>query len=198
MSLGIGERLRSLRKAKGWKQKFVAAQLGISAPTLSGYESNYRDPDTETVIKLAKLYETSIDFLMTGCAQDRGILVPLVETMRASPPMGIIEEASGFELADRELVRNQTCFALRVKGDNMIGDHIYDGDRIIVIAQPEVKTTDIAVVAVRDEEATLQRIKRRHDICILSPSNPLMEPKIESARDVKVLGKVVEVRRIFH
>ena len=38
--------------------------LGISNGTLSGYERNYRDPDTETLNKMANLYEVSNDWLL--------------------------------------------------------------------------------------------------------------------------------------
>lgn len=48
---------------------YIAKTLGISNGTLSGYERNYRDPDTEVLSKLASIYEVSVDWL-TGMTDD--------------------------------------------------------------------------------------------------------------------------------
>jgi len=60
----LGERLKGAREKKGWSQLFVAEKLGITNTVLSNYERDYRDPDTETLKKLAELYEVSTDFLL--------------------------------------------------------------------------------------------------------------------------------------
>ncbi len=60
------ERLRHLRTIKGLSQKFVAEKIGVKNNTLSGYESGRREPDTETLVKLADLYEVSLDYLLRG------------------------------------------------------------------------------------------------------------------------------------
>lgn len=51
---------------KGWSQIMVAEKLGITNTVLSNYERDYRDPDTETLRKLAELYEISTDYLLKG------------------------------------------------------------------------------------------------------------------------------------
>ncbi len=58
------ERLRSLRIDKDFSQKEVAAQLNISQNTLSQYESGIRNIPNGILIKLALLYETSVDYLL--------------------------------------------------------------------------------------------------------------------------------------
>lgn len=59
----LGSRLKEAREKKRLTQIDVSKKLGISNGTLSGYERDYRDPDTETLKKLANLYEVSIDWL---------------------------------------------------------------------------------------------------------------------------------------
>ncbi len=51
----IGTRIKSLRKEKGWSQREMAAQLGLSYSTYSNYENNYRTPDTVTLQKIASI-----------------------------------------------------------------------------------------------------------------------------------------------
>lgn len=60
----LGDRLKAERERKGWSQIFVADKVGITNTVLSNYERNYRDPDTDTLKKLADLYEVSIDSLL--------------------------------------------------------------------------------------------------------------------------------------
>jgi len=62
--LTLGERLKQAREEKRFTQVEVARKLGISNGAISGYERNYRDPDTETLTKLAELYEVDVDYLL--------------------------------------------------------------------------------------------------------------------------------------
>lgn len=64
----LGARLKEAREKKRLTQIEVSKKLGISNGTLSGYERDYRDPDTATLKKLANLYEVSIDWLSGNTA----------------------------------------------------------------------------------------------------------------------------------
>lgn len=59
----LGSRLKLAREKKHLTQKEVADKLGVSNGAISGYERNYRDPDTDMLKKLATLYDVSVDFL---------------------------------------------------------------------------------------------------------------------------------------
>jgi len=83
---------------------------------------------------------------------------------------------------------------LRVKGDSMSGDRIYDGDRVVVVIEDDVSPTDIAVVAINGNEATLKRVKCQGGICMLISSNPEYEPMMYKIEKVHIIGKVIEVR----
>lgn len=62
----LGSRLRKARDNKHLKQTDVAKILEVEGGTISGYERNYRDPDTATLARLAKIYGVSTDYLTTG------------------------------------------------------------------------------------------------------------------------------------
>lgn len=64
--MSLGKRLKYEREKKNWSQVFVANKLGITNTVLSNYERDYRDPDTETLRRLAELYQVSTDYLLTG------------------------------------------------------------------------------------------------------------------------------------
>src|SRR5690625_2370743 len=60
----IAKRLREAIKKSGYNQIDAAKKLGISNGTLSGYERNYRDPDTDVLKRMADLYGVSVDWLL--------------------------------------------------------------------------------------------------------------------------------------
>ena len=60
----LGNRLKKARENARLTQIQAAKKLGISNGTLSGYERNYRDPDTHVLEEMAKLYDVSVDYLL--------------------------------------------------------------------------------------------------------------------------------------
>ncbi|MFC5404990.1 helix-turn-helix domain-containing protein [Cohnella soli] len=62
--MNIGSRLAFLRDQRGLTQEELASSLGISRAALSHYEKNRREPDTETLGKVADLFHVSIDYLV--------------------------------------------------------------------------------------------------------------------------------------
>ena len=57
-------RIRDLREDKDWKQKYVAELLNCSQQVYSNYELGQRDIPTQILITLAKIHNTSTDYLL--------------------------------------------------------------------------------------------------------------------------------------
>ena len=64
MNEKLPKRLKELREAKGYLQKYVADKIGVKSNTLSGYENGTRSPDPEMIVKLAELYNVTTDYLL--------------------------------------------------------------------------------------------------------------------------------------
>ncbi len=60
----LGEKLKFLREQRGWTQFQAAERLGISSQVVSNYERDYRSPDKETLSRIAKVYNCSLDWLL--------------------------------------------------------------------------------------------------------------------------------------
>jgi len=71
MSLGdiMKNRLKELRKCRGYTQVSLQMQTGIEQALLSKYESGDRIPPTETLFRLAEFYNVSIDYIL--CRTDK-------------------------------------------------------------------------------------------------------------------------------
>ena len=62
-------RLKELRKEKGYTQIALQMKTGIEQALLSKFENGERVPPTETLIKLAEFYDVSIDYIL--CRTDK-------------------------------------------------------------------------------------------------------------------------------
>lgn len=63
-NIDLGYLLKCAREDKDLSQVKVMEQTGINNKTLSGYENNVAEPDFNTLIKLLRLYEHSLDYLI--------------------------------------------------------------------------------------------------------------------------------------
>ena len=60
----VAERLQQVRKESGLMQKEVADRTGINMVTLSGYEIGKNEPNMEALVRLADIYNVSLDYLL--------------------------------------------------------------------------------------------------------------------------------------
>ena len=65
------ERLRELRKSKGISLKELGTIIGVAESTMSLYESGKRQPDYETLLKLAEYYGVTVDYLLRGSEEEQ-------------------------------------------------------------------------------------------------------------------------------
>ncbi len=75
MAHSIGKTISELRKAKGWTQVELAEKLGVSDKAVSKWESEGGFPELTQFPVLASLFDVSIDYLMTGKASEKEIVV---------------------------------------------------------------------------------------------------------------------------
>ena len=60
----FGLRLKELRESKQLSQQEVAERLSVGRSTISGYERNTITPSVEQLVRMAVLYNTSLDYMM--------------------------------------------------------------------------------------------------------------------------------------
>ncbi len=93
-----------------------------------------------------------------------------------------------------------TLFALRVKGDSMIGDGILANDIIVARQQANATTGEIVVAGIFDQsEATVKRVEFDfgRNLISLIPSNPNYSPMVFNTDEVQIYGKVVYLQREY-
>lgn len=60
----FGERLKELRESKGMTQEFLAELLNVSRQSIGVYENNNVDPGINTLVKIADIFNISLDYLL--------------------------------------------------------------------------------------------------------------------------------------
>lgn len=121
------------------------------------------------------------------------VLVPLIGRVAAGGLHEAIEDPQGYLPIESRRPADE-LLALNVEGESMVGAGILPGDVVIVRRQPTAEPGEI-VVALVDGEATVKRLVRRREQWVLMPENPAYTPIVPPQRDLRIIGKVVEVRR---
>ena len=97
--------------------------------------------------------------------------IPVVGVVTAGMPILAVENQEGTMSWDGD----PSCFALRVRGESMIGAGILDGDKVIVRPQQTADDGQIVVARIGDE-ATVKRLSRKNGEIWLLPENPAFPP----------------------
>lgn len=71
----LNERIKQLRKEKGWTQGQLAEQLGVTDKAVSKWEVGEANPDISLLAKLAELFGVSVDYLLTGVLREKEVVI---------------------------------------------------------------------------------------------------------------------------
>lgn len=115
--------------------------------------------------------------------------IPIVGVVTAGLPILAVENQEGLMPW-----KDPDCFALRVRGDSMVGAGILDGDKVVVRPQQTANDGQIVVARLGDE-ATVKRLRRRHGEIWLMPENDSYSPI--DGTDAEIIGIVKAVVREY-
>ncbi len=122
--------------------------------------------------------------------------IPLLGRIAAGRPVESVEQRATLSFAD--FVGHPDTFALEVRGESMIGDHICDGDMVLLERTTEVRDGEIVVALVEGTETTLKRFYREPGGKVrLQPANTALQPIVVPAADVQIQGRLLAVLRKY-
>src|SRR5450755_1516359 len=122
--------------------------------------------------------------------------VPLLGRIAAGAPVEAI--ANRDELHFSDFLGNAETFALEVRGESMIDDHICSGDFVLVEKGSSAHNGDIVVALLDNSEATLKRYYSEPDGRVrLQPANAAMAPIFVDPADLQIQGRVLAVMRKY-
>ncbi|MCX7995996.1 MAG: transcriptional repressor LexA [candidate division WOR-3 bacterium] len=121
------------------------------------------------------------------------VQIPLLGLIAAGEPIEVIEEPETISVPKSLLSASGNHYALRVRGDSMIDEGIFDGDAVVIKKQDTAENGEVAVALINGNEATLKKIYRERGRFRLQPANPRLKPIF--VRELIIQGKVTGVLR---
>lgn len=121
---------------------------------------------------------------------------PLLGTIAAGQPIEAFPNQES--LSFKDFLGAEGVYALEVRGESMIEDHILEGDYVLVEKTDQVRDGDIVVALVEGAESTLKRFYRESGgKARLQPANSAMNPIMVPLSDLQIQGRVLAVHRKY-
>ncbi len=119
--------------------------------------------------------------------------IPIVGRIAAGKPIEAIEEEiqEKISIFDPSIKNSKDYYALKVDGNSMIDEGIFDGDIVIIKKQSVSENGQTVVAIIDDNKATLKKLYREKNRFRLEPRNPNMLPFFR--KEVEVRGVVVHI-----
>lgn len=108
----IGERIKDLRKGKGWTQAALANKISVSDKAVSKWESGGGNPETSQLPILSELFGVTIDYLLTGKSNSTLVHMSKFELCAKNDDVDLLSEISNLGGQDED---GQTFFQLIYK-----------------------------------------------------------------------------------
>lgn len=202
----VGQRIKSLRKITKTSQKELGKFCGVSDVAVGYWEKDLNLPSGEALSKLAKFFNTSIDYILYGTEFEGRLItnmrkVPVLSWVQAgffteSKPSEILNDADRW--VETSLRISDNSFALEVKGDSMTNPNglptIPEGATVIVDPDAEAMHGKIVVARVDGtNEATVKKLVIDGAQKFLVPLNPRY-PNIPINGNCVIIGVVKGVQ----
>jgi repressor LexA len=132
---------------------------------------------------------------LIGGSGNEGSL-PFVGTIAAGRPIEAVETISYMAIPD-QLKTQKPCYVLKIKGDSMIEQGIFDGDWVIIEQRSHARNGEIVVALINKAEATLKFIEQYPHETLLIPANAKMEAMRYKPEQVEIQGVLVGQMRSY-
>lgn len=120
--------------------------------------------------------------------------IPIIGQIAAGKPIEAVEDfQETISVINPNIKSSKDYYALRVQGESMIDEGIFDGDVVVIKKQSVAENGQTVVAIIDDNEATLKKIYREKNRFRLEPRNQNMLPFFRT--EVEVRGVVVQVIR---
>lgn len=198
----IGKKLKSSREQNQLTIKDVSRMVGLSVSTISRYENGLvANMNTPTLQMLSEIYNVNILWLL-GKSDSRHEQIKSTKSINSVPLIGTIAAGTPI-LAEENIERYfnidssiKADFCLRIKGDSMIDEGIYNNDIVFIKQQPTLENGEIGAIIINGE-ATLKKFYRTNDTVILQPANDKYTPIIiDENKDCRIAGKLSAILNI--
>jgi len=153
----------------------IADHFGISSPAT--VHQHVKALEAKGYLKAQSNQKRSLEPVLIG--NYRGTLsidLPLLGLITAGVPIEAVENKETMAIPASFVTNPENSYVLRVKGQSMIDEGIWDGDYVIVERNYSPRNGDVVVALLDNAYATLKKFYREKDRIRLQPANVTMKP----------------------
>jgi repressor LexA len=193
--------LNTFIRRNGYSPSYEEIASGLGLASLATVHKHIQALEAKQYVRRNYNHSRSLEiceryFKEQTPAQSEDARIPLLGRIAAGTPVEAIPNRDHLHFSD--FVKNKDTFALEVRGDSMIEDHICSGDFVLVDTSSLPKNGEIVVALVDGTEATLKRYYQEPDGRVrLQPANSTMEPIYVNPESLQIQGKVLAVMRKY-
>lgn len=189
---------------KGYSPSFEEIAEGVGLASIATVHKHLTALDTKGYLKRSFNQSRALDLAPKYFREMRQnqqfypppAETPLLGTIAAGQPIESYPNPETLSFSDYSGAKD--VYALEVRGESMIEDHIMEGDYVLVENTHQVRDGDIVVALVNGSDSTLKRYYRESDSRVrLQPANAAMEPIMVAAKDLQIQGRVLAVHRRY-
>jgi len=187
---------------EGYAPSYAEMKDALNLASLATIHKHIEALEQRKYVRRSFNHSRSIDVVPAYLAERRlergktGDFLPLLGRIAAGTPVEAIAGQDSIAFAD--FTGKGDTFALQVRGESMIEDHICDGDYVLVERAADARNGDIVVALVGGAEATLKRFYRESAERVrLQPANAAMEPIYVHPAELQIQGRVISVMRKY-
>jgi phage repressor protein C with HTH and peptisase S24 domain len=206
--MDIADRIKKLRTLKGWSQRKLSIESGLSPEYINRIESKkITNLGIESVESIAAAFGVHASVLHYGGkvaledpAQEAIFAgkMPVIGYTTGGPTdchwLDGYPQGGGMEQIDRPVDLSSDAYALRIKGDSMAPKY-EEGETVIVDPDKEYKNGDYAVVRLKTGEVMLKKISIMDGHIILSSINSSYNQILCKKKDIEFIHPVVYSKR---
>lgn len=187
----------------GYSPSYEEVAAGLGLASLATVHKHIQALEAKQYLRRSYNQSRSVEigerFLAEESARRPKPLVPTIPLMgRIAAGMPVEAIAQSETLSFSDFAGNPETFALQVRGESMIEDHICSGDFVLVEKTSQAKNGDIVVALVDGTEATLKRFYSETDGRVrLQPANSAMAPIYVDPAHLNIQGKVLAIMRKY-
>jgi repressor LexA len=187
----------------GYSPSYEEIATGLGLASLATVHKHVQALEAKQYVRRSFNHSRSLEIGDRYFAEERargtnskGPSVPLLGRIAAGSPVEAIPNPETLQFSD--FAGSPNVFALEVRGDSMIDDHICSGDYVLVERSDSVRNGDIVVALVDGTEATLKRYYYEPDGRVrLQPANASMSPIMVDPSALQIQGKVLAIMRRY-
>src|SRR5665213_1160850 len=194
--------IASYQVEKGYSPSYEEIARGLDLASIATVHKHISALETKNYLHRSHNQSRSVEVAPKYLQEQRrnrdrqSMEVPVLGTIAAGRPVEAYEDKATLSFGD--FIGHKDTYALRVRGDSMIDDHICENDMILVEDTTEARDGDIVVALVNGSESTLKRIYREPgNIVRLQPANSSMSPIRVPAQQIQIQGRLLAVLRKY-